>query len=302
MAPAGWPLCLLAAAAPSSAAAPRSGPPASSPLPMVSTAPFERSGSAAAGLVQRCAGKEGRTGWAFHDLRGIVESRRVTKGLRGWRRHIETGDVTRDSPQRGGGTFSEVSLGCEGSTHLSDSVLILPGLASEDECAHLVRAADSWCGSGEWNGGALRRIQCHSDGVNLDGRSHALTSLILSRALWHLEQTKPDLMRDIFPQWSATDSTACETPAKDPPGEGSPAEAGCGVRERAHLADMSFTWSGLEPMLNRYTAGGEFEPHEDSERAPLGESHRERAPHMHEDSERAPQGGGHRERAIGRGA
>lgn len=70
------------------------------------------------------------------------------------------------------------------------------------------------------------------DGLNLDGRAHALSRIIIARALWNFEVLRPDDAHRIF-------------------------------KQRASLCDMIFTFSGHEPAINVYTAGGEFEPHED---------------------------------------
>jgi len=115
---------------------------------------------------------------------------------------------------------------------LQDSILMLSSLASEAECSHLVAAAEQWCERDEWPGVGLRRIECHPDGTNLDGRTHALAHILLSRALCHLEQLRPDIAFALF-------------------------------SEASELCDLSFKFSGDEPMLNRYTAGGVFAPHQD---------------------------------------
>ena len=142
---------------------------------------------------------------------------------------------------RQGGPFEEIALrqgDCEtscNSTLLHDSILILPDLASSDECAHLIAAADRWCDLDNSSSEAdttLWRIECHPDGINLDGRSHALAHVLISRALWNLECLRPDLAAELFPD-------SCD------------------------LGDFWFTFSGREPMLNRYTSGGMFEAHQD---------------------------------------
>lgn len=152
--------------------------------------------------------------------------------------------------RRAGGGFREVALRSEAEVArdarrrayngedaqppppLHDSILTLPELASPEECSQLVGAADAWCESSEWSGVALRRIECHPDGVNLNGRAHALSHVLLSRALWAVESLMPDLAGNLFPD-------------------------ACG------LLDLSFKFSGEEPMLNRYTVGGDFAPHQD---------------------------------------
>jgi hypothetical protein len=72
----------------------------------------------------------------------------------------------------------------------------------------LIAATDAWCDSvpdsvndetGEKM--ELRRIECHPDGINLNGESHALAFTILSRALWNLQHMKPDLVKKISRVW-----------------------------------------------------------------------------------------------------
>ena len=202
-------------------------------------------GYAAERLLQRVEGaKDGRTSWTFFDVRMSLGSRPIYKGLRGWRNHRLTGHVADDPTARQHGHFEEIPL-CSAdmssedateesgrSWQLYDSILQIPSLVSAAECAHLVAAADDWCEQDEWSGVALRRIECHPDGISLDGRSHALSHIILTRVLWYLEVLRPDLAAALFP-------------------------------DASDLADLHFKFSGQEPMLNRYTIGGSFDPHQD---------------------------------------
>ena len=73
------------------------------------------------------------------------------------------------------------------------------------------------------------------DGINLDGRSHALAHIILSRVLWYIEHLEPALAKRIFP----------------------------GMQKFEHLADMCVKFAWGEPYINRYTEGGCFDPHTD---------------------------------------
>ena len=178
-------------------------------------------------------------GWFFYDVRGGVTTGRTFKGLCGWREHQASGQVAAEpstpfqelwlSRQRDARAHEEEGAGM---SLLADSVLVLPGLVTAAECAHLSAAADRTCVNDEWSGVALRRIECHPDGINLDGRSHALASIIIARALWSVEKLRPELAAELFDA-------------------------------DADLGDMWFKFSGQEPMLNRYTAGGLFEPHQD---------------------------------------
>jgi hypothetical protein len=192
---------------------------------------------AAGGLLQRTDGP-GNSSWDFYDVRLLNTSdRRPTyKGLRGWRGLMEAGFMAKDPAARPGGPFQEVPLrhctSSEAEPLLHDSIMLLPELVSAEECAHLRAAADRWCESEEWSGVPIRRIECHPDGVNLDGRTHALAHIILSRALWSLEVLHPELAAELFP-------------------------------EPCDCCDLWMRFSGQEPMLNRYTLGGGFEPHQD---------------------------------------
>ena len=177
--------------------------------------------------------------WFFFDVRGGVTTGRTFKGLCGWREHQASGQVAAEPTT----PFQELWLSRRRDGHaeeegadtslLADSVLVLPALVTPAECAHLSIAADRDCANDEWSGVSLRRIECHPDGINLDGRSHALASIIIARALWSVEKLRPDLAAELF-GGSDTD-----------------------------LGDMWFKFSGQEPMLNRYTSGGLFEPHQD---------------------------------------
>lgn len=172
--------------------------------------------------------------------------RKPLRSLHGWRGHRTRGQMAEDPTRRAGGGFEEVPLRAArsdrcaefeeaasgGSGLLHDSVLLLRAMATPNECAHLARAADRFCAADVWSDVALKRVECHPDGVNLDGRSHALAHLLLSRALWYIEVLLPDLAAQLFP-------------------------------DAVDLADFWFKFSGQEPMLNRYTEGGCFEPHQD---------------------------------------
>lgn len=219
--------------------------------------------SAAAGLLQLTDDGDGKC-WAFHDMRAAEQlsgRRALYRGLSGWRAHLETGHVLPDMAARPGGPFQEVPLrgaaggGGEddaaapvGQLLLHDSILLLPSLVTPSECATLIAAAERYCASDAAERAAdvpLRRIECHPDGVNLDGESHALAHIILSRALWSIESLRPDLAGALFPD-------ACD------------------------LGDLWFAFSGREPTLNRYTRGGDFDAHQDGHAltviVPLSES------------------------------
>ena len=143
---------------------------------------------------------------------------------------------------RAAGGFREIKLNKIRplSPALADSVLMLPAMVTADECAHLAAAADRWCVDqvgktvlpDYHQRPGLTRVECHVDGLNLDGKAHALAMIILSRALWNLEALRPNDALRIFNQ-------------------------------RASLGDMMFAFSGHEPAINRYTAGGRFDAHED---------------------------------------
>lgn len=192
------------------------------------------------GLLHRDAEGDGRSSWVFFDARPHVlgNKRRTLKGLQGWHDWIHTTDGLADPSSRAGGHFEEIPLrhqrSChtEDSSRLHDSILVLKQLVSEAECKQLIAAADQWCSSSESSTAGLCRIQCHPDGINLDGCTHALSHAILTRALWTLEHLEPELCAELFP-------------------------------DATNLCDFWFRFSGDEPMLNRYTSGGVFEPHQD---------------------------------------
>ena len=192
--------------------------------------------TSAAGLLQWVTDEHvnHRSRWTFADARP-VGSRQL--GLAGWKQHRRTGVVYDNPSTRPHGPFRELQLGCtpadEGPRLLDDSVMVLDGLVSPCECATMISAANTWCDKHQTTG-ALRRMECHIRGVNLDGNTHALAHIILSRVLWHIECLEPELAAKVFPE----------------------------ARAR-HLADMQFEFSGQEPMMNRYTEGGMFEPHQD---------------------------------------
>ena len=168
------------------------------------------------------------------------------RATRGWRALRKGSTHMAANPRmRAGGGFREHKLNPDAPAvpDLEDSVLVLPSMVTLDECAHLLEAADAWCHSNPKGVAAdqhsdyhrrhgLTRVECHVDGLNLTGRAHALAMVILSRTLWNLESLRPD-------------------------------DAQCIFGQRASLGDLVFSFSGHEPAINVYTAGGEFEPHED---------------------------------------
>ena len=234
---------LTAGAAAQDISAAPSALPASQAVPRPTKTAPALTDHAADGLLWRWdAASSGRSEWAFCNVRQLdpASRRPLYEGLRGWRGHVSSGHMAPDpTEQRDGVGFVEISLMRGGDGHseeaeepLRDSILTLPGLVSASECLRLIEAADRWCDSDQWTGVGLRRIECHPDGVNLDGESHALAHLILSRALWNLEVRHPELAAFLF--------------SKD-----------------TSLGDLWFRFSGQEPMLNRYTEGGSFDPHQD---------------------------------------
>ena len=200
--------------------------------------------SAAAGLLQRTDEDAGTgSNWTFHDVRTEVQltgRRQLYRGLRGWRMHQDTGQVEKDMTERVGGIFQAVRLRADSASDvqdqmLHDSILLLPSLVTPVECATLIAAAERFCAADAAELAAdvpLRRIECHPDGVNLDGESHALAHIILARALWSIESLQPELAGALFP-------------------------------EAYDLGDLWFGFSGREPTLNRYTSGGDFDAHQD---------------------------------------
>ena len=182
--------------------------------------------------------------WAFPErapgLRTDGTEIRATKGWRSLR--AGSAYMAADPRSRKGGQFQEHRLNQSAPlvAGMADSVLVLPDLVTAVECEKLVAAADEWCRAHSGSTPltdyhrrpGLIRVECHVDGLNLDGEAHALARIILARALWNFETLRPDDAHRIFGQ-------------------------------RASLGDMVFSFSGHEPAINVYTAGGQFEPHED---------------------------------------
>ena len=174
--------------------------------------------------------------WAFADVR---PAHCKLKGLDGWKQLRLSGHIADNPHTRQHGGFCEHQLGRtpvdESTRLLHDSVMVLDSLVSPSECRKMIGAADCWCDTkDQWTGVALRRMECHTRGVNLDGDTHALAHIILARVLWYIECLEPELATEIFPR-----------------------------AKSRHLAEMIFTFSGQEPMMNRYSVGGRFEPHQD---------------------------------------
>ena len=158
----------------------------------------------------------------------------VVQPLRGWR-SLQPLYVVINPRCRPGGPFQEVLLNADRpATRLEDSVLLLPDLLSVSECSRLMDAADDWrqAHAAPYCVKGVTRVECHVDGTNLPGDIHALALVAIARALWSLEVLRPDVAQALFGQSS-------------------------------DLGDMSFKFSGHEPMINVYDVGGQFEPHED---------------------------------------
>ena len=142
-------------------------------------------------------------------------------------------------PRQPDSAFQAVALSEDGAEQhdqmLHDSILLLPSLVTQSECATLIAAAEHFVATDAAEVASdvpLRRIECQPEGVNLDGDSHALAHVILARALWSMECLQPELAGALFP-------------------------------EAYDLGDLWFGFSGSEPTLNRYTRGGTFEAHQD---------------------------------------
>ena len=201
-------------------------------------------------LCQNASRETGSTSWEFYDARPhLLGGTRTLKGLQGWRGWMER--ARKDGSEfRLGGRFEEIALrphhSNKGQPKLHDSILLLKDLVSQAECAQLVDAAEEKVRfyrrhrrviNGDSRGKddkPLRRFELHPDGINHDGSVHALAHSILTRALWNLEQQEPELCAELF-----------------------------GVDDPVDLCDLWFQFKGDEPMLNRYTAGGDFPPHQD---------------------------------------
>ena len=195
--------------------------------------PEREPGLAAGGLLRRSQNES--SSWSFHDCRS---NRLRRHGLQGWRTHLAGHLLDGDPTTREHGPFQEVFLqgAIDGPRLLQDSVMLIDGLVNREECATLVAAANCWCcNHAQSPASALRRIQCHPDGINLDGRAHALAHIILTRVLWNIEHLEPALAKRIFP----------------------------GASKFEHLADMCVKLAWGEPYVNRYTEGGCFDPHTD---------------------------------------
>ena len=192
-------------------------------------------------LRQNASPDNGFTSWRFNDARPhLFGGKRTLNGLQGWRKWIERWDWAFKLD----GRFEEIALrhgrNEDSKPKLHDSILLMKDLVSQAECAQLVAAAEKKCRQGDRRFDrkaprqeGLRRFELHPDGVNHDGETHALAYSILTRALWSLEQQEPELCAQIF------------------------------GAEPVNLCDLSFRFKANEPMLNRYTAGGVFPPHQD---------------------------------------
>lgn len=202
---------------------------------------------AASGLLIYNAALGGHSRWEFAKRKpGSRPEGTEIRATRGWRTlRANSAYMAADPKNRVGGPFKELRLDNSRPLvpDLEYSVLLLPEMVTDEECQHLIKAADRWCAdhagemlppSARGRGGAetLTRVECHVDGLNLDGRAHALARIIIARALWAFESLRPDNAHRIF-------------------------------KQRASLGDMIATFSGHEPAINVYEAGGEFEPHED---------------------------------------
>eukprot|EP00966_Prymnesium_polylepis_P192159 4453130-Prymnesium_polylepis.1 len=131
-----------------------------------------------------------------------------SRPLRGWR-SLCPAYMPVDPLARDGGHFQEIPLDARcPSDHLVDAVLLLPEIVTPTECSHLITAANDWIATHPFHPGsnsihpALTRVECHTDGINLDGCSHALATIIMARALWNLEVLRPDLAEELFQQRS----------------------------------------------------------------------------------------------------
>ena len=199
-------------------------------------------------LIQNASPDNGSTSWGFNDARPhlFFGGKRTLNGLQGWRNWVDRWDWDFKLD----GRFEEIELrpgpfhNEDSKSKLHDSILIMKDLVSPAECAQLVAAAEKKCRQEDQQGDyrfdkkaprqeGLRRSEIHPDGVNHDGETHALAYSILTRALWSLEQQEPELCAELF------------------------------GAEPVDLCDLSFWFKANEPMLNRYTAGGKFPPHQD---------------------------------------
>ena len=190
--------------------------------------------------------ENGSTSWEFHDARPHLHrgGKRTLQGLQGWKGWRERGHGKLTLERR----FEEIALRPPDyikQPRLHDSILLMKGLVSQAECAQLIEAAEKKCRQVDTRGyhrhggdlnaydKGLRRFELHPDGINHDGETHALAHAILARVLWSLEQQEPELCAELF---------------RAKPGG---------------LCDWWLTFKGDEPMLNQYTAGGLFPPHQD---------------------------------------
>ena len=130
--------------------------------------------------------------------------------------------------------ISEVRLGIPSAPLLYNSILLAPALLSAEECSTLIHLANARAEAvfGFNTGARNKQSTCRIRICDLAAEARALDQVLRLRVLSLLEEEQPAIAMHLF-------------------------------GHDANLSTLAASFSACEPAINIYTAGGDFEEHED---------------------------------------
>ena len=182
---------------------------------------------------------------------------------------VRASDVAAGVGYAEGGAFDSVSLGPASTPLEHNSVLLLPNLLSEDECAQLIADAErrhaqqQSAGEAEADGAWSRSSfgDAPAEGFErhripmLSSETNALFEEVLrERLLPLLSQQLPALEAYA---WARSERVCRDKRPPSPPPER--------PREPTSLGRLPLRFALQEPAINRYAEGGSFAPHRDQQ-------------------------------------
>lgn len=153
-----------------------------------------------------------------------------------------------------GASYDSVVLGPDSKDVEHNSVLLIPGLLSEAECAQLIEDVDLNGLEGAKQGGSgLERHRVLAE-PGLSPSTAALFEDLLRDRLLPLISAEMPTVADYL--WARSDVSVCGNDFMAPTEPRSP---------EVSLKVLPYRFASEEPAINRYTEGGEFGPHTDQQ-------------------------------------
>lgn len=153
-----------------------------------------------------------------------------------------------------GASYDRVALGPDSLDVEHNSVLLIPGLLSEAECAQLIEDVDLNGFEGARQGGSgLERHQVLAEPGLSPSTATLFEDLLRDRLLPLISAEMPSVADYV---WAQSDVSVCGNDFLAPTEPRSP---------EVPLKVLPYRFAAGEPAINRYSEGGEFGPHSDQQ-------------------------------------